>query len=189
MGRESGKGDAGSQETAGPTRKGSYSSSHESGGILPKEPRQSSASAEDARPPGFPSVEELKELNREIHDDAGSPELCKLDQPSPLESCLARARAAYADTPEGVIETAALLAHGIAEAQSFFDGNRRTAYFATLTFLEENGYADLSPRESDDHSLARHLKRTVDAQYHRRPKPEDLVRLFTRRLERRRSET
>jgi len=178
--------DASHQESPDPPRTAGYSSSHDSGGILPKELRQSSAGAEDARPPGFPSIEEL---NREIDDKAGSPELCRLDRPSPLESCLARARAAYKDTPEGVIECAALLAHGIAAAQTFVDGNRRTAYFATLAFLDENGYADLSPRESDDHAVARHLSRVVDAPFDRRPKPEDLVRLFTRRLKRRRAQT
>jgi hypothetical protein len=62
-----------------------YSSSHGNpSGILQQEQGQSSAGPEDARPPGFPSVEELKELNRKIHDDAGSPERFKLDQPSPL---------------------------------------------------------------------------------------------------------
>jgi death on curing protein len=36
---------------------------------------------------------------------------------------------------------AAVLAHGIAEAQAFVDGNKRTALIAMLTFLEVNGWA------------------------------------------------
>jgi hypothetical protein len=34
---------------------------------------------------------------------------------------------------------AAVLAHGIAEGQSFLDGNKRVALIAMLTFLEVNG--------------------------------------------------
>lgn len=33
-----------------------------------------------------------------------------------------------------------MLAHGIAEGQSFLDGNKRLALVAMLTFLEANGY-------------------------------------------------
>jgi death-on-curing protein len=35
---------------------------------------------------------------------------------------------------------AAVLAHGIAESQTFIDGNKRLALVAMLTFLEINGY-------------------------------------------------
>jgi death on curing protein len=34
----------------------------------------------------------------------------------------------------------AVLAHGIAEAQAFVDGNKRLALIAMRTFLEINGY-------------------------------------------------
>lgn len=155
-------------------------------GLLHQDEGQPVAGAEDARPPGFPSVEELEELNRRIHDDAGSPELVKLDQPSPLRSCLARARAAYAGTPEGVIETAALLVHGIAQAQAFVDGNRRTAFFATQFFLHANGYGYLTSTTDSDNMLARYLNQVVDAPPERRPGPEKFVELFSRRLESRR---
>jgi prophage maintenance system killer protein len=167
-----------------PKRKASrgYSSSHGNPGrILQQDQGQSSAGSEDAWPPGFPSIEELKELNRKIHDDAGSPERFKLDQPSPLETSLERARAAYADTPEGVIQTAALLAHGIAQAQAFVDGNRRTAYFATLSFLEAKGYGHLSPKAGNDHTLARYLNQVVEDQAGTPPGPEKFARLFSRR--------
>jgi len=141
------------------------------------------ASAKDARPPGFPSLSELKTLNRRIHDDAGTPERCKLDQPAALEGCLARARAAFKDTPEGVIETAALLAHGIAQAQSFFDGNRRTAFFATQTFLIESGYGGLTIQASSDHTLARYLNQVVEpVKGCDAAEPKKFEALFRRRL-------
>ena len=141
------------------------------------------ASIEDARPSGFPSLDELKELNQRVHDDAGSPELFKLDQPSPLEDCLARARFAYAETPEGVIETAAILAHGIAQAQAFVDGNRRTAYSATQYFLHENGYGYLTSETASDHLLARYLNQVVEPEKGcPAAGPEKFVALFTRRL-------
>lgn len=163
MGRGGDKNDPRGHETPGPRPGQRYSPSHGNPGrILQQEQGQASAGPEDARPPGFPSIEELKELNQRIHEDAGFPEFFKLDQPSPLESCLARARAAYVDTPEGVIQTAALLAHGIAAAQAFRDGNRRTAYFATQAFLQASGYGYLSPKTTDDHSLARYLNQVVE---------------------------
>jgi prophage maintenance system killer protein len=149
-----GKGDSSGRKTTGPDPGDGYSSPHGNpSGILQQQQGQSSAGPEDARPPGFPSLKELEALNRKIHDDAGSPERFKLDQPSPLESSLERARLAYVDTPDGVIQTASLLAHGIAQAQAFVDGNRRTAYFATLSFLRANGYGHLSPKAGDDHTF------------------------------------
>jgi prophage maintenance system killer protein len=175
---------------AGTAGRGGYNSSHGNpGGILQQQQGQSSAGPEDAGPPGFPSIEELEELNRKIHDDAGTPERFKLDQPSPLESSLARARAAYDGTSEGVIQTAACLAHGIAQAQAFVDGNRRTAYFATLSFLRANDFGHLSPTDGDDHSLARYLNQVVEDQGDKPPGPEKFASLFSRRLARKRKET
>lgn len=170
----------------GATRGGGYSPSHGNPGrVLPEEQAESSEGATDAGPPGFPSIEDLKELNREIHEDAGTPERFALDQPSPLESCLARARGSWSNTPQGFVRTAALLAHGIAEAQSFRDGNRRTAYFTSLSFLRVNGFGDLTPIEADDHALANLLNRVVDRPIGSRPGPDRFEALFTRRLERR----
>jgi prophage maintenance system killer protein len=140
------------------------------------------ASAKDARPPGFPSLVELKALNQRIHDDAGTPERYKLDQPSALKSCLEEAEAEYADTPEGVIRVAARLAHGIAQAQAFVDGNRRTAYFATQNFLVVSGYGQLTETRSDHH-LARYLNQVVEPANGKFAKREKFLDLFKRRLE------
>ena len=44
-----------------------------------------------------------------------------------------------------------MLAHGIAEAQPFVGGNKRTALVAMLTFLEINGYrVEATDRELAD---------------------------------------
>jgi death-on-curing protein len=58
-----------------------------------------------------------------------------------LESALGRPRnyALYEDADLAL--QAAALAHGIAESQTFIDGNKRLALIAMLTFLEINGFA------------------------------------------------
>jgi prophage maintenance system killer protein len=173
-------------QSPGATGDGGYSPRHgDAGGVLPKEQAEPSEGPEDAGPPGFPSLEDLKELNRAIHDDAGTPERYALDQPSPVQSCLTKAREGWTNTPQGFLHTAAVLAHGIAEAQSFRDGNRRTAYFTSLSFLRANGFGDLTPVDADDHALAKLLNQVVDNEIGSRPGPDRFEALFTRRLERR----
>jgi death-on-curing protein len=57
-----------------------------------------------------------------------------------LEGALARPRS-YADYEDADLGLqAAVLAHGIAESQTFIDANKRLALVAMLTFLELNGY-------------------------------------------------
>lgn len=163
---------------------GGYADSDETGRVLPEVQGRGEAGAGEAGPPGFPTLDDLKAANRAIHDDAGQPERYALDQPSPLQGSLERARQAYEPSPEGAIRTAALLAHGIAQAQSFRDGNRRTAYIATKAFLEENGLGFLGPTGRPDHMLARHLNQVVDNPQHGRPAPgpDAFEKLFLRRL-------
>lgn len=60
---------------------------------------------------------------------------------SGLEGALARPRAyAHYEHADLALQSAAL-AHGIAESQTFVDGNKRLALVAMLTFLEINGFA------------------------------------------------
>jgi death on curing protein len=67
-----------------------------------------------------------------------------------LEGALGRP-AAYAHYEQAdVALQAAVLAHGIAQSQSFIDGNKRTALAALLVFLELNGYGV----EATDRELA-----------------------------------
>jgi death-on-curing protein len=57
-----------------------------------------------------------------------------------LASALARPRS-YAHYEDADLALqAAVLAHGIAEGQTFIDGNKRLALVAMLTFLEVNGH-------------------------------------------------
>ncbi|MGH2860325.1 MAG: Fic family protein [Solirubrobacteraceae bacterium] len=177
------------EASVGPPRPGRYPLRHgDASGLLHSREGQPTASAEDARPPGFPSVGELCELNRVIHEDAGQPERFRLDQPAPLESCLDRARTGYSASAEGVIRAASLLAHGIAQAQAFRDGNRRTAYFATQAFLNANGLGYLSPETKSDHHLARKLNQVVENQARMKtpPSAESFEMLLQRRLKTRR---
>lgn len=59
---------------------------------------------------------------------------------SGLESALARPRS-YAHYEQADLALqAAVLAHGIAESQTFVDGNKRLALVAMLTFLEINDF-------------------------------------------------
>jgi death-on-curing family protein len=57
-----------------------------------------------------------------------------------LESALSRPRAYAHYEAADIALQAAVLAHGIAESQTFIDGNKRLALVALLTFLELNGY-------------------------------------------------
>lgn len=64
----------------------------------------------------------------------------RLRDARPLESALARPinHARY-DGAEVAMQ-AAIVAHGIAQSQSFIDGNKRTALIAMTTFLALNGW-------------------------------------------------
>ncbi|MEV4419738.1 hypothetical protein AB0L40_07145 [Patulibacter sp. NPDC049589] len=160
---------------------------HGSRGAFPTQRAGTSAGHEDSRPPGFPDVAELADLNRAIHDDAGQPERFALDQRAPLLGVLQEAAVAYSRDVDGVIRTASMLAFGIARSQSFRDGNRRTAYWAAHGFFEVNGLGHLMG--TDDHMVARYLNQMVEAQGRGRPHDvtvEKFVDLFTRRLSDRR---
>lgn len=57
-----------------------------------------------------------------------------------LRSALSRSRAYAHYEGADLALQAAVLAHGIAESQTFIDGNKRLGLVAMLTFLELNGY-------------------------------------------------
>jgi len=154
---------------------------------LPQQPQGPPSGDEDAGPPGFPDIAGLAALNKAIHEAAKQPERFKLDHRAPLFSVLEQARDAYEPTDSGAIQTAAILAHGIAQAQAFRDGNRRTAYWTAHFFLKENGLGHLMP--SSDHMVARYLNQVVENPQRGKPTPtpDDFVKLFSRRLERRKS--
>lgn len=152
------------------------------GRAFPRQPEGPPSGDEEAGPPGFPSIASLAALNQDIHQNAGQPERFKLDQRAPLLGCLAHARAAFSPTDEGAIQTAALLAHGIAQAQAFRDGNRRTAYWATHFFLKANGLGHVM--KTDDDMVARYLNQVVENPLQGKPgpTPEAFAKLISRRL-------
>ncbi|MBF6620113.1 MAG: Fic family protein [Patulibacter sp.] len=131
-------------------------SDDETGGVLPTQPPQESQGDGDAGSPGLPSLRDVAELNRAIHDEAGQPERFALDQRSPLQGVLDElSQRPSATTSEDIVRVAGRLAHGVASAQSFRDGNRRTAFWLTYPFLRENGLGYLMV--DDDHTVARYL--------------------------------
>jgi prophage maintenance system killer protein len=74
----------------------------------------------------------------------------------PLEGAVGRPATHAHDEQADLALQASVLAHGIAQAQPFVDGNKRTALAAMLTFLEINGYsAEATDREARglDHRL------------------------------------
>jgi len=54
-----------------------------------------------------------------------------------------------------IFSQASVLMHGICQAHAFLDGNKRTAWIASLTFLEQNGIVLplLSPVEMSDYMV------------------------------------
>lgn len=132
-------------------------------------------------------LEELCALNRSIHEDDGRPERYALDQRSPLVGRIDAFLAEDKSTPEGICRAAAVLAHGIAQSQSFHDGNRRTAFVATRGFFEIYGLPHLST--GNDDQLTRLLNQVVRRQGRPwlglPPKPGRFEELFLRRLQNR----
>jgi death-on-curing protein len=60
-----------------------------------------------------------------------------------IDSALASAKNAFYYGQGDVFDIAAAYAFHLAEAQAFFDGNKRTAVGAALTFLDLNGIENL----------------------------------------------
>ncbi len=77
-----------------------------------------------------------------------------------LESAVMRPQMTEHYEGADLVRQAALLAGGISQAQAYLDGNKRTAYHATLVFLKVNGLALLL----DDGGLgmARELEKVAE---------------------------
>ena len=75
-----------------------------------------------------------------------------------LESAVMRTRMAEAYDEADLVRQATLLAIGISQAQAFLDGNKRTAFAATDTFLRINGFA----YSSDPLELAKKLESVAE---------------------------
>ena len=77
-----------------------------------------------------------------------------------LESAITRPQLAEYYEDADLIRQAAPLAVGISQAQAYLDGNKRTAYHATLVFLKINGLA-LQLRDGGL-GLARELEKVAE---------------------------
>ena len=95
--------------------------------------------AEDLEP-GYLMLEDALELYAAIIEGTTAQARDQLRNRGGLEGALERpALHAHYESADLALQ-AAVLAHGIAEGQSFIDGNKRLALVAMLTFLDVNGY-------------------------------------------------
>jgi death-on-curing protein len=83
----------------------------------------------------FPSTEEVIVTHDTVISLWGGS--LGLRDPGALESALFRPQMGYYD---GLIEEAAALMESLAMNHPFVDGNKRTAFFATDSFLRSNGH-------------------------------------------------
>lgn len=108
--------------------------------------------------PFFPTVEDATDINQEALESFGQTNHALL-RPDVLEGALGRAANHFhygeGEESQRIANAAAALAHGVGAAQSFEDGNKRTAYWLTHMFLHENGYPHLMG--DDDEEVADHL--------------------------------
>ncbi len=82
----------------------------------------------------FPTIEELLEIHDiAVHEFGGS---LGLRDEGALYSALMRPQLGYYND---ILEEAAALMESLAMNHPFVDGNKRTAFFATDTFLRKNG--------------------------------------------------
>jgi death-on-curing protein len=82
----------------------------------------------------YPTVAEVKEFHKQLSDEfGGTPDL--LDE-GRLEAAVLRPQTGYYGT---LIEEAAALMESLANNHPFLDGNKRTSFAVTDTFLRLNG--------------------------------------------------
>lgn len=72
-----------------------------------------------------------------------------------LEGAVGRPQASFDGVflHQSIYSQASVLMHGICDAHAFLDGNKRTAWVATLTFMEINGVTivDVPPETMSDY--------------------------------------
>lgn len=99
--------------------------------------------------PAWLEPAEIIALNREIVAATGEPHL--LRDRGLLESALGSPRNHWAHGEDDAVSLATRLLFSLARNHAFEQGNKRTAFEATLIFLQNNGYRFEGP---DDPSLA-----------------------------------
>lgn len=93
-----------------------------------------------ARAPRYLSLADVIALHRAVMERTGYAPAPLRDE-GLLEAAIQRPRMAAYYEEADLVRQAALLAVGIAQAQAFLDGNKRTAYTALDVFLRLNGMA------------------------------------------------
>jgi death-on-curing protein len=88
-----------------------------------------------------------------------------------LDSAIGRPRTAEHYEGADLFRQAALLAAGVSQAQAFLDGNKRTAVYVAMIFMEINGCV----LRYDDLELARELEKVAER--------SDSLEAATRRFE------
>lgn len=99
--------------------------------------------------PKWLTIKEVDWMHQGVIDIAGG--ASGLRDPDLLASALARPQNQFAYGETDIFLLAATYAEGIAANHAFIDGNKRTAFFAALSFLEENGYG-LKSVDSSEHA-------------------------------------
>lgn len=86
-----------------------------------------------------------------LHEDqiATSGGSCGILKDGELDACIARPKMlAFYEPRADAFRLAASLAHGLATAHCFVDGNKRVAAMAAFTFLFQNGFLLNLPKDS-----------------------------------------
>ncbi len=124
--------------------------------------------------PRWLTIGEVEMMHEGVIDISGG--AAGIRDPELLASALARPQNLYAYGETDIFRIAAGYAEAIAANHAFIDGNKRTAFFAALSFLEENGFAlrsadqtehadlmvKLATREIDRNDVADHFRRYSD---------------------------
>jgi death-on-curing protein len=112
----------------------------------------------------FLTVQEV----RDIHDDLCSEPLIDRGK---LEGAFGRPQASYDERflHQSIYKQASVLLHAICAAHAFLDGNKRTAWVATLTFLSLNGveidYVDPETMSDYVKEVAEHVHSEQDTAF------------------------
>lgn len=90
-----------------------------------------------SKKPNFLTLEQITAIHRRSLLEHGG--LDGVRDQGALEAAIAQARNVFLYLQGDVIEVASAYAYHLAEAQSYLDGNKRTAVASALVFLEMNG--------------------------------------------------
>lgn len=127
----------------------------------------------DEDEPVYLELVDALELYAAIIDGTPAQAADQLRDRAGLEGALGRPRNYALYQEADLVLQAAALAHGIAESQTFLDGNKRLALVAMLVFLQVNGFQV----EATDPELASWILGLATG-----TSPEQLAELIRRRL-------